>query len=224
MMIERIICILIGYFIGAIIQTGYWIGKISHIDIRDYGSGNAGTTNVMRNLGKKAGFITYTFDMLKVLISDIIIHFLFGNNQNNEMLLFLYSGLGVVLGHNFPFYLNFRGGKGVAASSGVIISLFIFPKHCWSFTLVGMIVFVSVMFLSKYVSLGSLTALTVWFFQFCLWIAIGWLPLTTSAAIEGCIIVLIIVVLAYIRHRSNIVRLVHGTERKIGQKKSKMEE
>ena len=120
-MTERIICIIIGYFIGAIIQTGYWIGRFSHIDIRNYGSGNAGTTNVMRNLGRKAGLLTYAFDMLKVVFSDVIIHFLFGNNLGNEMLLFLYSGFGVVLGHNFPFYLKFKGGKGIAASSGVII-------------------------------------------------------------------------------------------------------
>ncbi len=218
-MTERIICIIIGYFIGAIVQTGYWIGRFSHIDIRNYGSGNAGTTNVMRNLGKKAGLLTYAFDMLKVLLSDVIIHFLFGNNLDNEMLLFLYSGFGVVLGHNFPFYLKFKGGKGIAASSGVIISLLIFPKHCWLFTIVGMIVFGSVTYFSKYVSVGSLTALTVWFFQFCLWIAIGWLPLSTSAAIEGCVLVFIITALGFIRHRSNLVRLANGTERKIGQKK-----
>ncbi len=218
-MTERIICIIIGYFIGAIVQTGYWIGRFSHIDIRNYGSGNAGTTNVMRNLGKKAGLLTYAFDMLKVLLSDVIIHFLFGNNLDNEMLLFLYSGFGVVLGHNFPFYLKFKGGKGIAASSGVIISLLIFPKHCWLFTIVGMIVFGSVTYFSKYVSVGSLTALTIWFFQFCLWIAIGWLPLSTSAAIEGCVLVFIITALGFIRHRSNLVRLANGTERKIGQKK-----
>ena len=173
----------------------------------------------MRNLGKKAGLLTYAFDMLKVLLSDVIIHFLFGNNLDNEMLLFLYSGFGVVLGHNFPFYLKFKGGKGIAASSGVIISLLIFPKHCWLFTIVGMIVFGSVTYFSKYVSVGSLTALTVWFFQFCLWIAIGWLPLSTSAAIEGCVLVFIITALGFIRHRSNLVRLANGTERKIGQKK-----
>lgn len=218
-MTERIICIIIGYFIGAIIQTGYWIGRFSHIDIRNYGSGNAGTTNVMRNLGKKAGLLTYAFDMLKVLLSDVIIHFLFGNNLGNEMLLFLYSGFGVVLGHNFPFYLNFKGGKGIAASSGVIISLLIFPKHCWLFTIVGMITFGFVTYFSKYVSVGSLTALTVWFLQFCLWIVMGWLPLSTSDAIEGCILVFIIMALGFIRHRSNLVRLANGTERKIGQKK-----
>ncbi len=218
-MTERIICIIIGYFIGAIIQTGYWIGRFSHIDIRNYGSGNAGTTNVMRNLGKKAGLLTYAFDMLKVVFSDVIIHFLFGNNLGNEMLLFLYSGFGVVLGHNFPFYLKFKGGKGIAASSGVIISLLVFPKHCWLFTIVGMIMFGSVTYLSKYVSVGSLTALTVWFLQFCLWIVIGWLPLSTSDAIEGCVLVFIITALGFIRHRSNLVRLANGTERKIGQKK-----
>jgi len=221
-MIERIVCIFIGYFIGAVIQAGYWIGRFSNIDIRNYGSGNAGTTNVMRNLGKKAGLITYACDMLKVILSDVIIHFIFGDNFNNEMLLFLYSGLGVVLGHNFPFYLKFKGGKGIAATSGVVISLLLFPKHCWLFTLIGLLLFVLVTYFSKYVSLGSLIGITGWFLQFCLWFFIGWLPLSFNDGLEGCVIVFIITVLGFIRHHSNIVRLINGTERKIGQKKENL--
>ena len=91
-MLNRLICLILGYFIGAIIQTGFWIGKFNHIDIRDYGSGNAGTTNTMRTLGKKAGFITYFMDAFKSCITAIIIHFIYGSNSDiSEMLLILYG-------------------------------------------------------------------------------------------------------------------------------------
>ena len=96
---ERIICLVIGYLFGNIFQTGYWYGKFNHIDIREYGSGNAGTTNVMRTLGKKAGIITYLLDTFKAVFAALAVHFLFGRNSDIEMLLFLYSGFGVVLGH-----------------------------------------------------------------------------------------------------------------------------
>ena len=93
------ICVLIyGYFAGALIQAGYWMGKFNKIDIRDYGSGNAGTTNVMRTLGKKAGIATYLLDAFKAVIADILIHFLIvPHTAIPEMLLFLYCGLGIVL-------------------------------------------------------------------------------------------------------------------------------
>ena len=86
-MTERILCLVIGYILGNVFQTGYWYGKFNHIDIRDYGSGNAGTTNVMRTLGKKAGIITYLVDALKAVFSAIVIHFIFGKNSDCEMLL-----------------------------------------------------------------------------------------------------------------------------------------
>jgi glycerol-3-phosphate acyltransferase PlsY len=220
MIMERIISLIIGYFIGNVFQTGYWYGKINHIDIRNYGSGNAGTTNVMRTLGKKAGIITYLIDTLKAIVSAVIVHFLFGNSQGNEMLLFLYSGLGVVLGHNFPLYLKFKGGKGIAASSGVILSLILFPTHCWILPVLGLITFASVTYFSKYVSLGSLVMMGLFFLEFILFSFIGWLPLQNNALYEANLLVFIISALAYIRHRANISRLYHGTERKIGQKKT----
>ena len=101
-MLERVICLVTGYLLGSIIQAGYWYGRFKHIDIRKYGSGNAGTTNVMRTLGKKAGMTTYLFDALKPIMCMAIIHFVFGNKNGNELLLMMYGGLGVVLGHNFP--------------------------------------------------------------------------------------------------------------------------
>ena len=194
---ERIICLVIGYLFGNIFQTGYWYGKFNHIDIREYGSGNAGTTNVMRTLGKKAGIITYLLDTFKAVFAALAVHFLFGRNSDIEMLLFLYSGFGVVLGHNFPVYLKFKGGKGIAATSGVALSLLLFPKHCWVFAVFGLITFV---------------------IEFLAFGAAGWLPLTGSAKLEAYGILICLTVLAYIRHRGNIGRLMHGTERKIGHK------
>ena len=103
-MLFKIGVLIYGYFAGALIQAGYWMGKFNKIDIRDYGSGNAGTTNVMRTLGKKAGIATYLLDAFKAVIADILIHFLIvPHTAIPEMLLFLYCGLGIVLGHNFPF-------------------------------------------------------------------------------------------------------------------------
>lgn len=219
-MAVRILCIVIGYLFGAIIQGGYWLGKLNHIDIREHGSGNAGTTNVMRTLGKKAGIITYILDAVKPIVSALVCMAVAGKNFDSTIVLFMYSGIGVVLGHNFPFYLKFKGGKGIAASSGVVISLLLFPKYCFIFTVTGLLTFAVVTLVTKYVSLGSLIAITVWFLEMVLWALIGWLPVNdTQAAIEVIGIVFIITALAYIRHAGNISRLVEGTERKIGQKK-----
>ncbi len=217
---ERIICLVIGYLVGAVFQTGYWYGKMNHIDIREYGSGNAGTTNVMRTLGKKAGIITYLIDAFKPVLAALVVHFTFGHGRPDEMLLFLYSGLGIVLGHNFPFYLGFKGGKGIAASSGVVLTLVLFPQHCWFFTLSGIVSFALVTALSKYVSLGSLVFILLFFIEFVAFGFAGWLPISGSGVYEAEALVFAITALAFIRHSSNISRLLHGTERKIGQKKA----
>ena len=190
-------------------------------DIRDYGSGNAGTTSVMRTLSKKAGIATYLLDAFKAVIADILIHFLIvPHTAIPEMLLFLYCGLGIVLGHNFPFYLKFKGGKGIAASSGVVISLMLFPKYCFMFTVFGIFFFALVARISRYVSLASLIGMAMFFVEFLIWGFLGWLPLNGTDLVEGTVIVFALAALAFIRHRSNIVRLVQGTERKIGEKKN----
>lgn len=220
-MLNRSICFILGYFVGAIIQTGFWIGKFNHIDIRDYGSGNAGTTNTMRTLGKKAGMLTYFMDAFKSCLVAIIIHFIYGNNSGvSEMLLILYGGFGVVLGHNFPFYLGFKGGKGIAATSGMVISLILFPKYCFMFTIFGMLTFGIVTKLSRYVSLGSIIGIIGFFIEFVIWGLIGWLPLNQGEFPEAAIVVFLFVALGVARHHANIKRLLNGTERKIGEKKS----
>lgn len=211
---ERIWCILIGYAFG-LIQTGYIYGKLNHVDIRDYGSGNAGTTNTMRILGKKAGIITYLGDSLKAVFAIVVAYLIFRNSTESMMILKLYTGIGVILGHNFPFYMKFRGGKGIAATSGVIVGL-----GDWRLILLAFFTFVIVTSVSKYVSLGSLCMAAGFFIEFLLFTFMGIIKLNGSDRIEGILIAFIISALAFIKHHANISRLIHGTERKIGQSKS----
>lgn len=128
--------------------------------------------------------------------------------------------LELYLDHNFPFYLKFKGGKGIAASSGVVISLMLFPKYCFMFTVFGIVFFALVARISRYVSLASLIGMAMFFVEFLIWGFLGWLPLNGTDLVEGTVIVFALAALAFIRHRSNIVRLVQGTERKIGEKKN----
>ena len=215
---ERIICIVIGYIFG-LFQTGYIYGKLNHVDIRDYGSGNAGTTNAMRVLGKKAGIITYLGDCLKAVAASLVIYFLFKSQPSDYLfMLKIYGGLGVVLGHNFPFYMGFKGGKGIAASSGVILGL-----GDMKLTLIALFTFVIV--LTKYVSVGSLTMMAGFFVEFIVFNElkiIGFknnMHFMGNERIEVYILVFVISALAFIKHRANIQRLIAGNERKIGQKK-----
>ena len=136
--IYRLLCVVIGYIFG-LFQTAFIYGKLNGIDIREHGSGNSGTTNALRVLGKKAGIITYIGDCLKAIIAGILIRFIFKGSPDMEFIYVLYAGLGVVLGHNFPFYMNFKGGKGVAATSGVVIGLL-----DWKITAIGFFIFVIV--------------------------------------------------------------------------------
>ena len=122
---ERGICLILGYVCG-LLQTGYIYGKIHGIDIRQYGSGNSGTTNALRVLGKKAGLIVFIGDAFKALIPCLLVRaFCLGRPEltGEAYLLVLYLGFGVILGHNFPFYMNFKGGKGIAATAGGLASL-----------------------------------------------------------------------------------------------------
>ena len=219
-MLERLICILIGYVFG-LFQTSYIIGKIHKTDIREHGSGNAGTTNALRTFGKKAGAMTLLGDCLKCVFAIVAVRLIFKEKSADILpLLSIYAAAGCVLGHNFPFYLKFKGGKGIAASSGVVISLMLFPKYCFMFTVFGIVFFALVARISRYVSLASLIGMAMFFVEFLIWGFLGWLPLNGTDLVEGTVIVFALAALAFIRHRSNIVRLVKGTERKIGEKKN----
>lgn len=210
---ERILCLVIGYIFG-LFQTGYIYGRINHIDIRNMGSGNAGTTNAIRVLGKKAGAITFIGDTIKAILATVIVRLFFGNSLIDITVLIFYTGIGVVLGHNFPFYLHFKGGKGIAASAGIIISLF-----DWRLTLIGLITFILFVAITRYVSVGSLTLMLGFFIEFIIFSETGLYNLSDSYRLEAYLLVFLIIALAFFQHRGNIVRLIHKNERKIGQKK-----
>lgn len=199
-----ILCLCIGYLFGCI-QSGYIYGRYHGIDIRNYGSGNAGTTNVLRTLGKKAGYITYAGDALKGLAAIYLVRYvIFANSGIDMSLLTMYTGFGVVLGHNYPFYLKFKGGKGIAVTSGV---MFAFD---WRFAALAIVVFAVAFYATRYVSVGSL-AITALFPICCLIFYFGQWHLF--------IISVLFWAMAWWRHRANIIRLIHGTENKFEKKK-----
>lgn len=213
---ERVICLCIGYIFG-MFQTAYIYGKAHNIDIREHGSGNAGTTNALRTLGKKAALIVFIGDMLKAIIPSIIVRLIFRNICEDSMtLLVLYTGFGAVLGHNFPAYLKFKGGKGIATTGGFIISL-----GQWQLIVVGLIVFILTVVITKYVSAGSLLMVLSVFITFIITTKLnlikGLIPVRIEY--EAMIVFFAFVALAYIRHKANIVRIFKGTENKLSFKK-----
>jgi glycerol-3-phosphate acyltransferase PlsY len=209
---ERLVCVIIGYVCG-LFQTGYLYGKIKHVDIRQLGSGNAGTTNALRTLGLKAGLITFIGDCLKAVLAAFIARKLFGQTYADMMpLLVMYTGLGTVFGHNFPFYLGFKGGKGIAATAGMITA-FNGPM-----AVLGFFTFIFTVAITRYVSLGSLLLMTGFLAEIIILGSKGAFHLSQPHLYELYAVSICLTVLAFYRHRANIVRLFKGTERKLGQK------
>jgi acyl phosphate:glycerol-3-phosphate acyltransferase len=209
---ERLVCVMIGYMCG-LFQTAYIYGKIKHVDIRQLGSGNAGTTNALRTLGFKAGLITFLGDCLKAVLAAFIVRQLFASSSLDMMpLLVMYAGFGTVLGHNFPFYLGFKGGKGIAATAGMILAF------NGTMAILGFFTFVITVAISRYVSLGSLLLMAGFLIEIFIFGSRGTFQLAQPYLIELYAVSIVLTVLAFYRHRQNIVRLVKGTERKLGQK------
>lgn len=209
MVVSKILCILIGYVFG-LFQTGYIYGKTQHIDIRQYGSGNAGTTNTLRTLGLKAGAITFAGDCGKAILAVVVAWLLFHQRYPDTVrLLELYAGLGAVLGHNYPFYMKFKGGKGIACTTGVIIAF-----H-WQIAPLCIGIFCLAVLLTRYVSLGSILLVSVFFIQLIVMGQMGYLPLEATYLPEVYVLGGIMTFLAIYRHRANIKRLLSGTENKL---------
>ncbi len=192
-------------YLAGSIPTAVWYGKIFHgVDVRQHGSGNAGATNSLRTLGKKAGIIVLIVDFLKGFLA-VKAASLFSTETDSVLPLIM--GLAVIAGHIFPIFAQFRGGKGVATAMGVLVATF--P---WA-ALGCMVVFMIIVFATKYVSLGSILGALAFPIQltFNLWndnadkyaIGFAWL---------------IFIILA-VMHRQNIQRLLKGTESKFGAKK-----
>ncbi len=217
LLVVRVICCVVGYIFG-MFQTAVLYGRLKGVDIRKVGSGNAGTTNTLRVLGTKAGFIVLFGDMLKCIFAILLTGFVFkqvlGPEEYEKVryLLKIYTAFGCVLGHDFPFFLNFKGGKGIAVTAGYIIAM----QH-WSFVVVGMLAFLIPFNITHFVSLGSLCLYACFFIQLVVYGQTGFLGLDQmpqGMRIEMYIVAFIMTALAFYQHRGNIVKLKNGNERK----------
>lgn len=198
MLIQHLLPAVIGYLLGSIstgiVYSRYFLGK----DVRTAGSKNAGASNMLRVHGVKSGVITFAGDCVKAIIAIIVGKLLGG--QTGAMI----AGLFVVLGHNWPLFFSFKGGKGIACCSAV----FILCYPVWG--IISAAVAILTICIWRFISLGSLVmtalyALLLLFFE-------GVWPVGVWGVI--------LMVLAFYRHHGNIARLFHGTERKIGQKEN----
>jgi len=213
-MITRLICIVIGYVFG-LIQTGYFLGRANGIDIRDHGSGNSGATNTLRVLGTKAGLFVLLCDACKCILAVVCVHFLFGKAMPEYDYLYrMYAGLGVVIGHNFPFYLHFKGGKGIAATAGLIISMG--PLYF----VVHLTVFCLAFFTTHFVSLGSILVYITFFILTIICGQSGYFNsveviISQPVLTEMYIVIFVMTVMAILKHRKNITRLLNHEESKV---------
>ena len=214
-MIQRLVCLAIGYAFG-LFQTSYFIGRLHHMDIRKVGSGNAGSTNTLRTFGKKAGFLNLFIDILKCIIAVQVVKRLYAGSPEGIMpLLTLYTSAGCILGHNFPFYLGFKGGKGMATSAGMVLAfdwrifVFIAPE------------FIILFFVTHYVSLSALITYVTVLALLILYGTVGLYPQSGPWLPEMYILFALLTALAFFQHRENLKRLRSGTERKTYLSKSK---
>lgn len=204
----RIICLLIGYVFG-LFQTAYIYGRLHGVDIRNYGSGNAGTTNTLRVFGTKAGLLVLLGDIMKCILAVVITGVIFGSSHTDMIyLLKMYTAAGAIIGHNFPFYLKFKGGKGIAATAGLILSFhpYLIPM--------GVILFFGAFFITHYVSLGSLLVYAGFMIETVILGQMGVFNMPQPRLNEMYAILALLTVMAFWKHRENIKRLLSGTERK----------
>lgn len=214
MILARGICIVIGYCLG-MFQTGYIYGKLHNVDIRQHGSGNAGATNTLRTLGLKAGLVTFIGDLGKAMLSMLIAWLLFREAYSGGvMLLEMYAGFGAVLGHNFPAYLKFKGGKGIACTAGFILAFY--PPMA----VLCLLLFIVVVAVTRYVSLGSILVMVCFFAQLVAFGELGYLKIDADLMVETYLIGALFAVMGIWRHKENIKRLLSGTENKFSFNKS----
>ncbi len=205
-----ILIALTSYLVGSI-PSGYVVGRFHRVDIRKYGSGNIGATNVLRVLGKRWGYFVFVCDVLKGLVG-VRLGALLGAALLAGELNFTLGGLlgavACILGHNYPVWLGFKGGKGVATSAGVLLGLFPIVT-----VILVVLVWVLVFYTGRYVSLASITAaIALPLVIFCI------LPRERPDFLWLFGFSLLIAALAVWRHRTNIERLLHGTESRFGKK------
>lgn len=196
-MIKLLLCLVIGYLLGSF-STGILVASKKGHDIRAEGSHNTGASNALRILGLKGGALTFAGDFLKAALA-VCAGLIIGGQFCGMM-----GGLGAVLGHNWPLFFGFKGGKGIACSTAVLLILFPWQG------LVSAALCLLVIYFTRYISVGSLTMLSVFFL----------LMLFTMGVWPYGVWALILLALGFYRHQGNLQRLRDGTENKLGKKKT----
>lgn len=210
--------LLIGYVFG-LFQTGYIYGKFKKVDIRKHGSGNTGTTNTLRTLGWKAGAITFAGDCGKAILAILIVWLLFHKSMPEQIkVLEMTAGLGAFLGHIFPCYMKFKGGKGIACIVGVIIAFFplMIP--------ISLGLFFIIVGFTRYVSAGSIAILISFYIQLLVFGQTGILGVTEGYLLPVYVFGIIFVIFGIAKHKDNIKRLLSGTENKLKLSKKQGED
>lgn len=209
-MVLYIVIAIIAYLIGSINFSVIFSKKMAGFDVREKGSGNAGTTNMLRSVGKKAAALTLVCDILKGVVA-IGIAILLGNifNAQDKSLLVQIAGILVIIGHTFPIFFGFKGGKGVATSLGVLL------MSNWQIGLICLVFALVLMILTKMVSVGSIGA-AILFPVLTLFIRDNYIVAEGTNYFIFSVILAIIVVF---NHRENVKRLLSGKENKISFKK-----
>lgn len=200
---------ILSYLIGSVNFSILLSRIIGGKDIRNSGSGNAGATNMLRTYGKKMGVITLLLDILKGVVCVLAAE-LFAKNYSAAYVSIPYiAGVCAVLGHNFPLYFGFKGGKGVATSLGVVLML------DWKIGIIIAVCAIAVMAITRYVSLGSIIGGAAY-------VIAEIIKMFITGEFNAVQIVCVIILggLLIVRHHANIKRLLSGTENKLGQKKA----
>ena len=211
-MATYIVVTIIAYLLGSISFSVIISKKMAGFDVREKGSGNAGTTNVLRTVGKKASIITLVCDILKGVVAILVAYVagLIMKDSVDKALLIQLAGIAVILGHTFPIFFGFKGGKGIATALGVLM------MTNWNIGLICLVFALVLMILTRMVSLGSIAAAVLFP------VLIIFMP-HTAYLVDGNYIIysILLAVLVVFNHRANVKRLLTGTENKIDFKKLK---
>lgn len=213
-MATYIIIAVIAYLIGSINFSIILSKRMAGFDIREKGSGNAGTTNMLRAVGKKAAVITLICDILKGVVS-ILIAVLAGKivkNLDNAFLLVQLAGIFVIIGHTFPVFFKFKGGKGIATALGVLLMI------NWQIGLICLIFALVLMALTKMVSVGSIAA-AILFPILVAFIDQNYIVQTSNSNWSYLVFSIIVALLVIFNHRANVQRILNGTENRLSFKK-----
>jgi glycerol-3-phosphate acyltransferase PlsY len=202
-MIEFVAVVIGSYLIGSI-PSGLIIGKLRRVDIREYGSGNIGTTNVLRTLGARYGALVLIADVFKGVIAVLLARYVIGSPMSE-----MAAGFAAVAGHDWSLFLKFKGGRGVATSLGGIL-----PMAMWAplAAVAGVVIFIALIALTRYVSLASIMGSLSAVVAMAVFMGMDRVPW------EYLVYIVVVVVLIIFQHRDNISRLRSGTESKLGQK------